>query len=206
VVAQTQWIKKVIYIGTGLVVLWILAFLFDLVSVYRIGNYAYVPAWIGYLLFIIYIGYYGFEQTSVLTERKKLNHFANEERVTSSFTNETSEPSTLKYFQELEKYMMFDKMYLNPYLDLNSLADKLDISPNYLSKIVNSHDKVNFSDYVNTYRISYAKKMLAAIEFKEYNMLSIALESGFNSKSSFYAAFNKLLGQPPGYFRSHKQS
>lgn len=201
VTAHTYWIKRIILIGCVLIGLWMLSFLFDLVSVYRIGNFAYFPAWIGYLLFMIYIGYTGFYQTSVLKERKQLYEFGKENDITSKFVNTEVAPSTLKYFQSLEQFMLEDKLYLNPIVDLNMLAEKIAISPNYLSKVVNLHAKMNFSDYVNTYRTSYAKEMLMAQEFKGYSMLSIALEAGFNSKSSFYAASNKLLGHPPGYFR-----
>lgn len=201
VAAQTSWIKKIILIGFGLFGLWMFSLLFDLVSVYRIGNFAYFPAWIGYLVFMIYLGYSGFYQTSVLKERKELQEFGKEKSITSKFVHSETALSTFKYFESLERCMLDEKLYLSPIVDLNMLADKISISPNYLSKVVNLHAKMNFSDYVNTYRISYAKEMLTASEFKDYSMVSIALEAGFNSKSSFYSASKKLLGHPPGYFR-----
>ena len=203
VIAQTAWLKRILSLGIALLALWALSLLFDLVSIYRLGNYVYLPAWFGYLSLIIYIGYSGFVQASVLTERQELNRLTRSRVMNPNFNpHEKADDSTKKYFQKLESLMASEKIFLNPYLDLHTLAKEVAISPNYLSKVVNSHAEVHFSDYVNTYRVEYAKNMLNAVEFKDYTMLSIALEAGFNSKSAFYTAFNKLAGHPPGYYRS----
>ncbi|WP_272863788.1 helix-turn-helix domain-containing protein [Aureisphaera galaxeae] len=203
VVSHTGWIKRVLGMGLGLCILWLISFLFDAVSIYNWGNYAYLPTWFGFSTLIIYIGYTGFRQTDILKERHALNQFSKSKTFDPEFAPmEKEDPSTLKHFQKIEVLMRVEKKYLNPHLDLPLLAEEISISPNYLSKVINSHAHMHFNDYLNSYRVAHAKEMLETEAFRQYDMLSIALEAGFNSKSAFYAAFKKLTGQTPGSYRS----
>jgi AraC-like DNA-binding protein len=200
--ARTSWLKKVLFLGITLLALWVLTLIFDLTSVYRWGNYAYLPSWFGYLFFVIYIGYSGFLQSSILKERKALNERYKDVELTPRFMEPIKKlDNTFRYFERVELLMTKEKVYLSRFFNLNALAEEIAISPNYLSKIINTHAKVNFSDYVNAYRVAFAKDMLETKEFENYKMLSIALEAGFNSKSSFYNAFSKLTGVTPGQYK-----
>ena len=67
-----------------------------------------------------------------------------------------------------------------------SLAEKQKISVSHLSKLINSFSNYNFSDYINSLRIEQAKKLLDDDSFDQYTIVAIGLESGFNSKSTFY--------------------
>ena len=59
----------------------------------------------------------------------------------------------------------------------------------------------SFPDYLNSYRIEEAKSYLKNPEFSKYTIVSIGLEAGFNSKSSFYSVFKKATGQTPATFK-----
>ena len=83
------------------------------------------------------------------------------------------------------------------YLDL--LADKLNISSNYLSAYFLKKMGVNFVDYLNSVRISRAKELLK-ISHKKVN--DIALETGYNSVNSFIRAFKRYTGKTPNKFRN----
>lgn len=203
VVAQTRWIKNIIMLGIGMVFIWCLALVVDQVSVHRWGNYVYLPAWSGFLLLNLYIGYTGFRQTSMNHQRLQLA--AQSPAEMNPPAEEIESPSartTLRHFEKLTQMMEQQRLFLNPQLDLVQVAQQVSLSPNYLSKIINTHAQMHFGNFVNTYRIQFAKHMLQSPEFESYNMLSIALEAGFNSKSAFYAAFKKGTGHAPGYFRS----
>ncbi len=202
VVSQTRWIKKILAMGVGLCVIWLLSLFFDLVSIYHWGNYAYLPAWFGFLFLIIYVSYSGFQPNSILHNPPDLSEEAEEIILKTELSEPEKGDSTIrKYFQKIEQMMLVGKKYLDPNLDLQLLAKEISISPNYLSKIINSHSHMRFSDYVNSYRVMHARHMLETETFKDYDMLSIALEAGFNSKSVFYAAFKKHTGQTPGAYR-----
>ena len=76
----------------------------------------------------------------------------------------------------------------------------LGVLPNHLSQIINQYEEKNFYDFVNSYRveefITLAKKDID----KNFNLLGLAYESGFNSKSSFNQVFKKITGKTPSEF------
>ncbi|GAA0713900.1 hypothetical protein GCM10009430_06280 [Aquimarina litoralis] len=107
------------------------------------------------------------------------------------------------YYKELEFLMREAKIYQDPHLGLDSVAKKLKISSNYLSQLVNKLTGKNFADYINTFRVEDAKAKLRNHNFINYTIIGIALESGFNSKSTFYSAFKKLTGISPSDYRKN---
>ncbi|MFD2563461.1 helix-turn-helix domain-containing protein [Aquimarina rubra] len=105
------------------------------------------------------------------------------------------------YFKELHFLMKEAKIYRDSNLGLDSISKMLKISSNYLSQMVNKLSGSNFSDYVNSFRIDDAKSKLKDPKFSNYTILDIALEAGFNSKSTFYSAFKKYTGISPKEYR-----
>ncbi len=105
------------------------------------------------------------------------------------------------YYKELLNWFEEERPYLDPYLDLLSVSNYLKISVGYLSQIVNKLSGTNFSDFINMYRLNEAKDMLANPSFSNYTIIAIGLESGFNSKSTFYNAFKKKIGITPSEYR-----
>ena len=59
----------------------------------------------------------------------------------------------------------------------------------------------SFSVFINTYRVEEAKRHLLDTKKRHYSILAIAEEVGFNSKSSFNAAFRKYTNLTPSEFR-----
>lgn len=102
---------------------------------------------------------------------------------------------------ELLEVMQSETPYLDNQLSLPQLADRLNVSVNYLSQVINEQRNQNFFDFINSYRIDQAKQLLVNPQSDIKNILSIALESGFNSKSAFYNAFKKHTGMTPGEYR-----
>lgn len=91
-----------------------------------------------------------------------------------------------------------DKLYLDANLSLQKLANYVSISPNYISQTLNETLAINFFDFVNQWRIKAAKPKIIA---NHDNVLNIALEVGFNARSSFYKAFKQATGKTPSEFR-----
>jgi AraC-like DNA-binding protein len=102
---------------------------------------------------------------------------------------------------ELESEMNINKPYLDGGLTLPQLAGRLGISTNYLSQIINEQLGQNFFDFINRYRIEEAKRHLADTNKGRINILTLALDAGFNSKSAFYTAFKKHTDMTPGQFK-----
>lgn len=105
------------------------------------------------------------------------------------------------YFKELCFLLTNEKIYRDPDLSLALIANRLNISSTYLSQLVNTLSENNFSDFINEYRVKDAQRLLTHPNYSGYPILSIGLESGFNSKSTFYAAFKKHAGMTPSNYR-----
>jgi AraC-like DNA-binding protein len=101
---------------------------------------------------------------------------------------------------KIKDAMKQDKLYIGPNLSLHKLARNLAISPNYISQALNETLSVNFFDFVNQWRIEAAKPKILA---SQGSILNIALEVGFNARSSFYKAFKKEVGKTPSEFRKY---
>lgn len=103
---------------------------------------------------------------------------------------------------ETHSLMDQDQLFLDSRLSLAMLAERLKVSTNYLSQAINQQTDMNFFDFVNSYRIRHAKTEL---DQSEKSAIDIAMDSGFNSKSAFYAAFRKHQQMTPGQYRQRQR-
>ena len=88
--------------------------------------------------------------------------------------------------------------WLEPELTLAELAHRLRTNTSLLSHVINTGCGHNFNDFVNRYRVAEAERKLQDPRLAHYSLVGIALESGFNSKSTFNRVFKKLTGRTPG--------
>ena len=115
------------------------------------------------------------------------------------------EPEELKLQQEAafaeRMYLFFEKehVYLNPRLRLSELATLLGTNRTYLSQYFNQNCESTFYDFVNDYRIHHAKQLLHSTDD---TLETIAMNSGFNSLSTFRRAFVQREGMSPIEFRA----
>lgn len=96
--------------------------------------------------------------------------------------------------------MTMEKPYLDPNLDLQKLAEIVEIRPKLLSKVLNSFMKCKFYDFIDEYRVEDAKRMLANPDLKNLTIETICHRAGFKSKSTFYKKFKKNTGNNPSYY------
>lgn len=153
---------------------------------------------------VIYVmGYMGMKQPAVFlaSQPEAGNSETSESEDTPKYkTSALDTEMSAALCEELQQYMETEKPYLENQLTLPQLAQQVGISPNYLSQVINEQLKVNFFDFINEYRVSEAKSMLATDSEKKANIIDIAHESGFNSKTAFYKAFKKHVGMTPSDF------
>lgn len=127
--------------------------------------------------------------------------------------DETSKPRYKKFrlpeikeeeiANQLIQYMSEKKPYVDEELTLQSLADQLSLSTHHLSMILNLHFRQNFYNFINSYRIDEVKQKLSNPDYNDYNILTIAFNSGFNSKSTFNSMFKKFTGISPKEYRAN---
>lgn len=111
--------------------------------------------------------------------------------------NNLSEEKIQQIAHKIKQCMEQDLLYRNAELRLSNVAEAIKESPNHISQIINDLYKQNFYDFVNYYRIEDAKQLLKSPQFQNYAIAAIGEEVGFNSKSTFYAAFKKITNLTP---------
>lgn len=109
-----------------------------------------------------------------------------------------------KLYSRLEALFNEKQIFKDPELRLNDVARQLGTNRTYVSKLINTRREMNFSDFVNDYRVHYSEKILSSSEYFSLSLEEIALKSGFSSTSSFYRSFVKKNGLPPGKYREKK--
>ena len=90
-----------------------------------------------------------------------------------------------------------NKFYLDPNISLTVLSEKHNVSKNHFSTFIKEMYGLNFSEFINKFRVEYAKEIIARQGSEKLSMEGIGLKSGFNSRASFYRAFKKFTSQTP---------
>ena len=156
------------------------------------------------ILFIFYLGYFGIRHKDMFTNNM-------EPKVVSASrvkAEEKYKKSGLKdqaldeLHHKLISFMESQKPYLDPGINLSGLANQLNVSTNQLSQVINQREQVNFHDFINAYRTE--EFIRRASENPGFSLLAHALDSGFNSKSSFNSVFKKQKGMTPSQFLASK--
>ncbi|NML69921.1 helix-turn-helix transcriptional regulator [Chryseobacterium sp. RP-3-3] len=158
-----------------------------------------------FLLVIYFVGYYSLKQKEIypLEEKQREELISIDENPEAAEVKKKliSDEEVSKIKNQLEEIMTQQKPYLDSELNLIRLSELLSISTHHLSYVINTGFKKNFFQYVNEYRIDYAKKLLKDSRSK-LSILGIAYESGFNSKTSFNTTFKKLIDQTPSEYKN----
>lgn len=102
--------------------------------------------------------------------------------------------------QKLLDFIDDEKSYLNPNLNLRSLAEMVEIHPNQLSWLLNEKMGRNFNEFINSYRLEHFKLLACDQANKHISLIGLAYESGFNSKTVFNTFFKKEVGMTPSQF------
>lgn len=121
-------------------------------------------------------------------------------------TIKITEQYTLCILDRIIELMKTQKPYLEFDYSLSQLSKELGVSPNILSMVINSKLNCSFPDYINSLRVKTSIELLEKQDKKGFTIESIAYESGFNNRTSFYKAFKKHTGKlPTEYFKSALQ-
>lgn len=143
---------------------------------------------------------------AVLTYWLGLKGFSKKDDV---FLTKTSSPVTNlpenfeSILDSLEKCMTEQHLYKNPKLTLGELADAVDAKPYQLTQVLNRVIEKSFNLYVNEYRVAEATRLINSKDFEQYTLLTIAYDSGFNSKASFNRVIKKITGRSPKELRDN---
>jgi AraC-like DNA-binding protein len=94
-----------------------------------------------------------------------------------------------------------DRLWQDSELTLADLARQLSTTPHKVSEVLNSQLEQSFYDFVNAYRVRYVQRRIGDDDARSLKILSLALDAGFASKSTFNEVFKKHTGQTPSAYR-----
>jgi AraC-like DNA-binding protein len=162
---------------------------------------------ISYFICIYIVAYFSYQQVEIFPYSKMdienikeiIDESGQKENTTKQkrFTDEQLTTHKTHILQLMEN----EKIYLDDELSLPKLASLMSLSPNDLSYLINEGFNENFFQFINKYRVEEAKKLLLSDKYAHLNILGLAFESGFGSKSTFNATFKKMTGLSPSEFQ-----
>ena len=116
--------------------------------------------------------------------------------------SEKTDDSEKKLALELQQLFETEKIYRQQGLNVDDVVKRLNTNSKYLSNVISQYYGKNFTGYVNTFRVDEAIDILkqqqdTGSKYANYTIQAVAEEVGFSGKSSFYLAFNKIIGVSP---------
>jgi AraC-like DNA-binding protein len=179
-----------IFIGFSITA-WLASFLSNNYFHYSIPAVKYDTVWIGVSLFTYVIGYYSLRHPRIF-------RFEIENKKTSSQRLGTKECALIT--EKLNRELVEHKIFLDPKLTLSDLAISIEVSANDLSWYLNNEIKISFYDLINQHRIDAFIKKVKDGDNRSYTLLALALDAGFNSKSTFNKVFKAEMNDTPSNF------
>lgn len=193
--AQYRWFYR---LWTGLCILVVLA-LFPIAASllgFRLSRENYYPLGISSSFFLLFAGIWGF----IRHERTPPPAIA--EQPPAPADNPSAQA---QLYHRVIELLETEQLYRQPNLKLADVAERLSISPHYLSRIINQFQPAGFIDLVNTYRVDEVKRLMADPAYSHYTLEGLGLEAGFGAKSTYQAAFKRLTGQTPSQYRTQQR-
>jgi putative ABC transport system permease protein len=189
---ELRWLHKLLK-GFGL--LWLLWIPFTVAGYFyyhqQLGMQAYYPFYLCLAVVLIWIA-----ATAYL--KPEVSMPAN----TPLFLK-PSPPAALKQKGAwLKNVVKTNLYYQDPELSLSSLAEKLELTTHELSRVINVVLKKSFNDFINEYRVAEVARKMQNPANDHITLLGIALESGFNSQSTFTRIFKQMTGKSPVEYKN----
>lgn len=123
----------------------------------------------------------------------------------SEVTEQEEDSSPLrKVFDQLIAVMENEKLYKEPTLSVDMVTQKLQTNKKYLSNSIAVYTKENFNNFVNSYRIQEARRII--LQNPSLSLNEVMYACGFNSRTPFYTAFQKNTGMSPQQFKDLSRS
>jgi AraC-like DNA-binding protein len=189
-----SWLKYFLLILVLIIIAWFNLIFFDLKNIIQITPLLY-------LLCVFFLAYFSLQQKEIFDFSKNdLNALASIKEYKKESQKRVSESRMIELNEKLQTLMGLEKVYLVNDLSLPKLAKTINASCNETSYVINELYGDNFYNFINKYRVEEAKRLLLSEKYNQFNVLGIAYESGFNSKTTFNTTFKKHTGVSPTEF------
>ena len=180
------------------------AFLFSYLSYFLIADQPFFLLAYDFLICSIMtvsiytIGYLGYKRSIIFSGGLFKKAFLKEKKYATSSLTSTA---ALSIENALLHFIQMEKPYQNNELKIKDLAAQLNTSSHHLSQVINEKFGKSFNQYINELRIKEAQQLLSNPAYVNTYIIQIAYQVGFNNKTTFNAAFKKIVGCSPRQFR-----
>jgi AraC-like DNA-binding protein len=129
------------------------------------------------------------------------------ESETTSEDAEINTESMEKLFSKIETSMTEKMLFKDIKFNLSALSVALNVNSTYISKAIRYKGYPNFNSYLNTYRVSYVKKLFTEVDFQKATLMYVYTEAGFSNQSTFNRVFKQIEGITPSeYFQKYMKN
>jgi len=101
--------------------------------------------------------------------------------------------------ERLAQRVVEERLFLKPELSVDDLARHLATNASYVSRAINQGLATSFNAYINGLRVEEAKRLISE---SQQSITEISFAAGFNSKATFYRAFQSVTGMTPRQFKN----
>jgi len=164
----------------------------------------YYFAFGGLTYFIAFLGYRHLDRSTALTAipQPLLHQWQPLSEPAQTSTEKFPDAEIDQLCLSIRELLDQKPLYRDPLLTVSDLAEQLNEHPKSVSATINQGMDMNFNDLINSYRVEDLVRRLQAGEHREFTLLSLALDCGFNSKTTFNRAFKKKMGVTPRQYLS----
>ncbi len=103
--------------------------------------------------------------------------------------------------EKILNIIVMEKKYKDKEYSAKKLAEDLGTNTRYISAVVNVRFHMNYTSFVNKFRIEEAMTILVDKRYQNLKMEEVSDMVGFSNRQSFYASFYKLLRMTPREYR-----
>ena len=161
-----------------------------------------IPALL-YSSIILLFGFVGLTQNTYTREIVKESAMTEEEEPEQEFIPLTPEKEHIMA-AEIRRLMDEKRLFLQPNLKINDLANMLNTNRNYIYNAINQGIGLSFAEYINKKRIEYAVQLID--QDREILLTDVAHQSGFSSPSAFYRNFKLYMDCTPSDYQKRGAS
>lgn len=103
--------------------------------------------------------------------------------------------------EKILNIIVMQKKYKDKNYSAKRLAEDLGTNTRYISAVVNVRFHMNYTSFINKYRIEEAMSILVDKRYQDLKMEDVSDMVGFSNRQSFYASFYKIMNMTPREYR-----
>jgi len=154
------------------------------------------------MLFTFLVGSFIFYMNAKLFSLKVKKEAESSKKETTLDRGEIEKYNRL--YNDIAKLFKEQELYKDPNLNLSQLAILLNTNTNYISQAIQLNKGMNFSTFVNSYRINMIKEMIEEGLAQKYTIQYIYTSAGFEHQTTFNKVFKRFEGINPSDYITQK--